>query len=126
MELGVVEFDMIYLMTDDLKSALIKITRQHILKLLNVLIDNHRAECKKQPLKTIVSIKCSNNFNFFLTRVCEDFEKIKARALKRPETTEELNDMVKFIDHAKTTGIVNLGTQIKDLKKAMAYLLDTH
>lgn len=34
--------------------------------------------------------------------------------------------MVKFIDHAKTTGIVNLGTQIKDLKKAMAYLLDTH
>jgi hypothetical protein len=47
MELGVVEFDMIYLMSDDLKSALIKITRQHIFKLLNVLIDNHRAECKK-------------------------------------------------------------------------------
>jgi hypothetical protein len=34
--------------------------------------------------------------------------------------------MVKFIDHAKTTGVVKLNSEITDLKKAMAYLLDTH
>ena len=34
--------------------------------------------------------------------------------------------MVKFIDQAKTIGTVVLGNIIKDLKKSMAYLLDTH
>ena len=34
--------------------------------------------------------------------------------------------MVKFIDHAKKTGVVKLNSEITDLKKAMAYLLDTH
>ncbi|CAF0708408.1 unnamed protein product [Brachionus calyciflorus] len=104
-ELSVVEFDMIYLMCDDLKSALIRITREHIFKLMNVLITKHRNECKK---------------------VCNEFEKIKARALKRPESTEELNEMAKFIDIAKTTGIVELGETIKELKKSMAFLLDIH
>jgi hypothetical protein len=46
LELSDVEFDMIYLMCDDLKSALVRITRQHIFKLLNVLITKHRNECK--------------------------------------------------------------------------------
>jgi hypothetical protein len=58
--------------------------------------------------------------------VCEEFEKIKARALKRPETTEEMNQMVTFINNAKSTTIVNLGNQIRDLKKSMAFLLDMH
>jgi dynein heavy chain len=48
------------------------------------------------------------------------------RALKKPETTEELNEMVKFIENAKSVGIVNLGNIIRDLKKSMAYLLDVH
>lgn len=46
--------------------------------------------------------------------------------MKRPETTEELNEMVKFIEHAKSVGIVQLGNTIRDLKKSMAYLLDVH
>lgn len=104
-ELSVVEFDMIFLMCDDLKSALVRITREHIFKLLNVLISKHRNECN---------------------RVCEEFEKIKHRALKRPDTTEELNEMAKFIDIAKTTGIVQLREQIEELKKSMSFLLDIH
>ena len=47
LEISIVEFDMIYLICDDLKSSLVKITRQHILKLLNVLITAHRNECKR-------------------------------------------------------------------------------
>ena len=43
-ELSVVEFDMIFLMCDDLKIALIRITRQHMARLIDVLIKNHRKE----------------------------------------------------------------------------------
>lgn len=34
--------------------------------------------------------------------------------------------MAKFIDIAKSTGIVQLGEQIKELKKSMAFLLDIY
>lgn len=34
--------------------------------------------------------------------------------------------MVKFIEKAKSIGIVQLGNTIRDLKKSMAYLLDVH
>ena len=46
-ELSNVQFDMIYLTCDDLKTGLIKTTREHINKLLSVLVVNHRTECKK-------------------------------------------------------------------------------
>jgi len=46
-ELSVVEFDMIFLMCDDLKIALTRITREHMDRLVNVLIDKHRINCKK-------------------------------------------------------------------------------
>ena len=59
-------------------------------------------------------------------RVCAEFEKIKARATKRPETTEEMNEMIKFIDQAKTVGIVALRATITDLLRSMNYLLDAY
>lgn len=34
--------------------------------------------------------------------------------------------MVKFIEKAKSIGIVQLGNTIRDLKKSMAYLLDVN
>ena len=46
--------------------------------------------------------------------------------MKKPDTTEDLNEMVKFIEETKTVGIVNLEKQIKDLRAQMAYLLDIH
>ncbi len=47
LELSIVQFDMVHLNCDDLKSALVRITREHTYRLLNVLINNHRAECYK-------------------------------------------------------------------------------
>ncbi len=46
-ELSVVEFDMIFLMCDDLKIALTRITRELMTRLINVLIHNHRINCNK-------------------------------------------------------------------------------
>lgn len=96
---------MIYLICDDLKSSLIKITRSHILKLLNVLITSHQTECQK---------------------VCDEFEKIKAKALKRPETTEELNEIARFMEIAKSTGLTLLEKKVKELLNAILYLLEVH
>jgi hypothetical protein len=45
-ELGVVEFDMIYLICDDLKNGLIRTAREHIEKLVMVLIKKHQEECR--------------------------------------------------------------------------------
>lgn len=74
----------------------------------------------------------NNNYNkeykivILNNRVCDEFEKIKERALKKPDTTQELNETAKFIDQAKSTGIVQLGQKIRELQRSMAYLLDTH
>ena len=57
-ELSVVEFDMILLMCDDLKIALIRITREHMNRLIEVLIRNHRLESHK---------------------ICEEYEHIKGK-----------------------------------------------
>ncbi len=61
-----------------------------------------------------------------LFSICDEFEKIKSRALKRPETTEELNDMAKFIDVAKTEGIMKLNSRIEEVQRQMGFLLDSH
>ena len=47
LELTVVEFHMIYLICDDLKSALIRIARKHIETLVQVLIKKHHNECTR-------------------------------------------------------------------------------
>lgn len=104
-EMGIVEFDMIYLICDDLKSSLVKIAKEHKGKLVGELINQHVTECKK---------------------VCEDFEKIKRRALKKPETTSELNDLGKFIEKARNEGVAQLGTRVSELQRAMGFLLENH
>ena len=58
--------------------------------------------------------------------MCEEFDKIKSKALKKPDTTEELNEIAKFIDEAKSTGITHLNNQITELKKSMGFLLEAH
>jgi dynein heavy chain len=51
---------------------------------------------------------------------------IKGKALCKPETTEELNEMVKYIEHTKEEGVIKLEARIRELRRHMAYLLDTH
>ena len=46
--------------------------------------------------------------------------------MKKPETTEDLNEMAKFMETTKETGVVELEAQIKEVRHQMAYLLDTH
>ena len=45
--------------------------------------------------------------------ICNDFSIIKERALKEPETSEELMDMIAFVGNARTAGMIKLNEQIK-------------
>ena len=62
----------------------------------------------------------------FEIRVCDEFENVKARALKQPDTIEELNETLKFMETAKSTGYQALVERIKALITSMTFLLDTH
>lgn len=48
------------------------------------------------------------------------------KALKKPENTEELNDIAKFMETAKSTGLTALEKKIKELLNAITYLLEVH
>uniref|UniRef100_A0A8C9ANY2 Dynein axonemal heavy chain 12 n=1 Tax=Prolemur simus TaxID=1328070 RepID=A0A8C9ANY2_PROSS len=56
--------------------------------------------------------------------ICSEFEAIKEHALKVPETTEEMMDLIAYIDKARTAGIGELISRIKESKRQMSYFLD--
>jgi hypothetical protein len=49
----------------------------------------------------------------FIFSICGEFEAIKNRALGKPATTAELNDIIKYIDNAKGEKSLHLATRIK-------------
>lgn len=56
--------------------------------------------------------------------ICKEFENIENRALKEPETSEELIDMISFVENARTQGMVQLNERITQSKDRLAYLID--
>lgn len=67
-----------------------------------------------------------NRISPFYTSICEEFTLIRDRALKPPETSEELMEMVKFTQEARTSGMVKLNERIKESKDRLAYLIDVY
>lgn len=61
---------------------------------------------------------------FLVDSICEEFQTIMDRALKHPETSEELIDMITFVEHARTQGMVQLNERITQSKDRLAYLID--
>ncbi|XP_058027873.1 dynein axonemal heavy chain 12 [Ahaetulla prasina] len=101
----IAHFSMVRLDCDDLKQGLCEKAKSFAYKLLDLLANNHREE---------------NN------KICNEFETIKERALKVPETTEEMMESIAFIDKAKTIGIQRLYERIKECQRRMNYLLDVY
>lgn len=58
--------------------------------------------------------------------ICNDFEYMKERALKSPEGTEEMMDMISYVEKARIEGIKMLGDRISESKRRMNYLLDVY
>ncbi|XP_072866108.1 dynein axonemal heavy chain 12 isoform X6 [Chlorocebus sabaeus] len=57
-------------------------------------------------------------------RICSEFEAIKEHALKVPETTEEMMDLISYVEKARTAGIEELILRIQESKRQMSYFLD--
>lgn len=51
---------------------------------------------------------------------------MKERALKAPEDSEEMMDMIAYVEKARVEGIKQLDTRIAESKRRMNFLLDVY
>ena len=58
--------------------------------------------------------------------ICKEFETIKERALKVPEDSEEMMEMIAYIEKARIGGIKVLSDRIGESVRRMNYLLDVY
>ncbi|XP_077865268.1 dynein axonemal heavy chain 12 [Saccoglossus kowalevskii] len=100
---SIAHFDMVRLDCEDLKRGLAEKSRSYANILLQRLSSDHMDENKA---------------------ICQEFETIKARALKHPENSEELVDMVSYIEKARVDGIRGLNERIQEQQKILSFLLD--
>ncbi|GAB1601341.1 dynein heavy chain 12, axonemal-like isoform X2 [Argonauta hians] len=99
------QYLMIHLDCEDLKQGLVKVARAHAVTLLKKLAADLREE----------------NID-----ICKEFEYIKQRAQKEPETSEELMEMLAFVEMAQSVGLTNLAKRIKIMMEKLNYLIDNH
>ncbi|CAF1554905.1 unnamed protein product, partial [Didymodactylos carnosus] len=90
---------------EQLKTSLVEAARKHRQTLLDKLVNDYRNECQS---------------------ICGEYEAVKQRALTKPSTTAELNDIVKFIDNAKGEKTLQLMQRIKEMQRQMEYLLEEY
>ncbi|MCI4387417.1 hypothetical protein PGIGA_G00073950 [Pangasianodon gigas] len=102
---SVAHFDMIRLDCEELKQGLAKKAQNFAQILVAQLISTHRDQC---------------------LQICKEFETIRDKATKDPETTEDMTEMIAYIDHAKTKGIEELSSKITETHQRLNYLLDVH
>ncbi|XP_006862182.1 PREDICTED: dynein heavy chain 12, axonemal [Chrysochloris asiatica] len=98
-----VHFPMVRLDCDDLKTGLINKAKAFANILLNDIASKHRKENES---------------------ICSEFEAIREHALKVPDTTEEMMEMITFVENARTCGIQELILRIKESERRMSYFLD--
>ncbi|XP_071083415.1 dynein axonemal heavy chain 12-like isoform X1 [Haliotis cracherodii] len=96
-------FAMIRLDCEDLKRGLAEAARGLADELLSRVSADHRSENES---------------------ICKEFHTMKDRALRQPETSEDLMDMVSFVEKARTMGMIKLNERIKESKDRLAYLID--
>uniref|UniRef100_A0A8C9LDZ8 Dynein axonemal heavy chain 12 n=1 Tax=Pavo cristatus TaxID=9049 RepID=A0A8C9LDZ8_PAVCR len=66
------------------------------------------------------------SFNSTFYMICREFEAIKERALKVPESTEEMVETIAYIKEVKAKGIQDLSLRIKECSWQMEYFLDVY
>ncbi|XP_063405511.1 dynein axonemal heavy chain 12-like isoform X3 [Mytilus trossulus] len=96
-------FDMIRLDCEDLKRGLAEASRELANELLRKVSNDHRTENQA---------------------VCNEFKVIRDRALKTPETSEDLMEMMTFITNSRNMGMVKLNDRIAESKNRLKYLID--
>uniref|UniRef100_G1R6N8 Dynein axonemal heavy chain 12 n=1 Tax=Nomascus leucogenys TaxID=61853 RepID=G1R6N8_NOMLE len=98
-----IHYPMVRLDCEDLKTGLTSKAKAFATILLNDIASKYRKENE-----------C----------ICSEFEAIKEHALKVPETTEEMMDLISYVEKARTVGIEELILRIQESKRQMSYFLD--
>uniref|UniRef100_A0A2K6CWH6 Dynein axonemal heavy chain 12 n=1 Tax=Macaca nemestrina TaxID=9545 RepID=A0A2K6CWH6_MACNE len=98
-----IHYPMVRLDCEDLKTGLTNKAKAFANILLNDIASKYRKENE---------------------RICSEFEAIKEHALKVPETTEEMMDLISYVEKARTAGIEELILRIQESKRQMSYFLD--
>ncbi|KAI8893820.1 dynein heavy chain and region D6 of dynein motor-domain-containing protein [Globomyces pollinis-pini] len=99
---SIVRMSLIFLDCDSLKLDLTAKANQLVQKLVDQVADINR----------------KNNLT-----ICEAYEKISSKAMKTPNDTEELVELMKYVEHAKFKDIVALKEDIAKGKKRLDFLL---
>ena len=98
-------YDLIRLDCEDLKRGLADVAKNFADLLLNRVAEDHRVENSS---------------------ICTEFQTIKDCALKEPENSEELMDMLTFVENARSMGMIKLNERINETYNRMQYLLDVY
>ncbi|XP_053173949.1 dynein axonemal heavy chain 12 [Scomber japonicus] len=98
-------FTMVHLDCEELKQGLANKARNYAEVLLKKMITSHR----EQNLK-----------------ICSEFETIREEAMKVPENTMDMTQMIDYIKFIKTKGIAQLNERIMEVYCRLIYLLDVH
>ena len=96
-------YELVDLNIDQLKNSLMAISNTFVNQLLNTLVSQHINE---------------NNV------IIAEFESIKKRALKTPQDTPEMIDLINFTTKSTTETIPRLQKQISEAAKRLDFLLD--
>ncbi|KAI9093996.1 dynein heavy chain, N-terminal region 2-domain-containing protein, partial [Phlyctochytrium arcticum] len=99
---SIMRFSLIYLESDALKAELTAKAQQLVQRLVDQVADMNR------------------KINL---GICESYEKISAKAMKNPSDTEELVELMKYVDNARQRDIVALRDEITKGKKRLDFLL---
>ncbi|XP_051280505.1 dynein axonemal heavy chain 12 [Dicentrarchus labrax] len=98
-------FTMVHLDCEELKQGLANKANNYAEILLRKLVTSHR----EQTLQ-----------------ICSEFEAIRQNALKIPENTDDMSQIIDYINLTKTKGIPELNEKIKEVYCRLIYLLEVH
>ncbi|KAI7794029.1 dynein axonemal heavy chain 12 [Triplophysa rosa] len=102
---SLIHFDMVRLDCEELKQGLAKKADAFSKALVGKLVTSHHRSS---------------------LQICNEFEIIRDTAFKVPESTEEMTEMITYIEHVKTKGIRELNNRIKEIQHRLNYLLAVH
>ncbi|XP_039627270.1 dynein heavy chain 12, axonemal [Polypterus senegalus] len=98
-------FEIIHLNCDDLKQGLAQKANSFANTLLQMLVMRFRTE----------------NEN-----ICNCYETIKEKILKQPDSTEEMMEIIAYVDRVKRVDIRELNGRITESHRRLNYLVDVH
>ena len=120
----VVIFHMFVLECHDIKRGLIELAQNLISSLVQHLAERHIAENTRYlPDHAHTYMQYFTQFTY---RICSEYELFRTQALKVPDDSREMMDMIAYIEKVKTEVIQDQWEAVKASMQRLIYLLDLY